>query len=171
MPVKRYNGTSWDVIAGDGAAGAPGTNGTSYASGGTAGQVLSKIDSTNYNTQWITPKTSRFVLTGERNGSPVTATYFAFGNGVSARNDVVLPYSCTLDALSAFANTAFTGTFTFQVLKNNTSVASLSITSGNTTNYSTGANVSFSAGDTIALYCSAGDVGGTVVTVNAWFLS
>ena len=28
MPVKRYNGTAWEVIAGDGVVGAPGTNGT-----------------------------------------------------------------------------------------------------------------------------------------------
>lgn len=29
MPVKRYNGTSWDVIAGDGVVGAQGPSGTS----------------------------------------------------------------------------------------------------------------------------------------------
>jgi hypothetical protein len=53
MPVKKYNGTSWDVVAGDGSAGAAGTNGQGVPVGGTAGQVLSKIDSTNYNTQWV----------------------------------------------------------------------------------------------------------------------
>jgi hypothetical protein len=141
MPVKRYNGTAWEVIAGDGAAGAPGTNGAS----------------------------SRFVLTGERNGDPASATYFAFGNGVTTRNDVVFPYSCTLDAISAFAQTAFTGTFTFQVHKNGSSIASLSINSGSTTAYTTGLNVSISPGDTIGLYCLTGAVGGTIVTVNAWF--
>jgi hypothetical protein len=40
-----------------GAAGTNGTNGTNgqgVPTGGTAGQVLAKIDSTNYNTQWLT---------------------------------------------------------------------------------------------------------------------
>jgi len=35
--------------------GATGPTGPGVASGGTAGQVLSKVDATNYNTQWITP--------------------------------------------------------------------------------------------------------------------
>ena len=40
-----------------GPAGAPGAAGPGVAPGGTAGQVLSKIDSVNFNTQWITPPT------------------------------------------------------------------------------------------------------------------
>jgi hypothetical protein len=143
MPVKRYNGTNWEVIAGDGMAGAPG----------------------------VSPNPSRFVLTGERNGDPASSTYFAFGNGVTSRNDVLVPYNCTLDAISVFAQTAFTGTFTLQIHKNGSSVASLSVTSGNSTGYTTGVNIPISAGDTIGLFCSAGTVGGTIVTVNAWFLS
>jgi hypothetical protein len=35
--------------------GAAGTNGTGVPTGGTANQVLAKIDSTDYNTQWVTP--------------------------------------------------------------------------------------------------------------------
>ncbi|MDJ0367902.1 hypothetical protein QMK33_22395 [Hymenobacter sp. H14-R3] len=35
--------------------GAAGSNGQGVPTGGTAGQVLSKIDGTNYNTQWTTP--------------------------------------------------------------------------------------------------------------------
>jgi len=38
-----------------GAAGTNGTNGVGVPVGGTTGQVLSKIDGTNYNTQWSTP--------------------------------------------------------------------------------------------------------------------
>ena len=38
-----------------GSNGANGTNGAGVPTGGAAGQVLSKIDTTNYNTQWITP--------------------------------------------------------------------------------------------------------------------
>jgi hypothetical protein len=36
-----------------GAPGAPGTNGVGVPVGGTTGQVLAKIDATNYNTQWV----------------------------------------------------------------------------------------------------------------------
>ena len=38
-----------------GPAGATGATGAGVPTGGTAGQVLSKIDGTNYNTQWVTP--------------------------------------------------------------------------------------------------------------------
>lgn len=37
-----------------GAKGDTGATGAGVASGGTAGQILSKIDSTNYNTHWVT---------------------------------------------------------------------------------------------------------------------
>ncbi len=36
-----------------GATGATGATGAGVASGGTAGQILSKIDGTDYNTQWV----------------------------------------------------------------------------------------------------------------------
>src|SRR5215831_15274789 len=38
-----------------GAPGTPGQNGAGVPTGGAGGQVLSKIDATNYNTQWVTP--------------------------------------------------------------------------------------------------------------------
>jgi len=41
----------------DGATGATGATGQGVPVGGTSGQVLSKINSTNYNTQWVTPST------------------------------------------------------------------------------------------------------------------
>jgi hypothetical protein len=41
----------------DGADGADGTNGQGVPTGGTTGQILSKIDGTNYNTQWIAAPT------------------------------------------------------------------------------------------------------------------
>jgi len=71
-----YNGTAWTLLGAtglqgiqgatgpvgpqgiqgpQGATGANGTNGQGVPTGGTAGQVLSKIDGTNFNTQWITP--------------------------------------------------------------------------------------------------------------------
>lgn len=38
-----------------GPAGTNGTNGVGLPTGGTTGQVLAKVDGTNYNTQWVTP--------------------------------------------------------------------------------------------------------------------
>lgn len=48
-----------------GPAGTNGTNGVGVPVGGTAGQVLSKIDATNYNTQWVTPSTGGGGLTAQ----------------------------------------------------------------------------------------------------------
>ena len=48
-----YNGTSWTSL--NGTNGANGANGQGVPTGGTANQVLAKIDGTNYNTQWVTP--------------------------------------------------------------------------------------------------------------------
>ncbi len=43
------------AIGPQGAMGANGTNGQGVPTGGTANQVLAKIDGTNFNTQWVTP--------------------------------------------------------------------------------------------------------------------
>lgn len=40
-----------------GPAGSDGADGQGVPTGGSAGQVLSKIDGTNFNTQWVTPST------------------------------------------------------------------------------------------------------------------
>lgn len=54
-------GTEQDFInslKGDtGATGADGTDGVGVPTGGTAGQILAKVDNTDYNTQWIDPPT------------------------------------------------------------------------------------------------------------------
>lgn len=42
-----YNGTSWTTLNG--------TNGQGLPTGGTTGQVLAKVNATDYNTQWVTP--------------------------------------------------------------------------------------------------------------------
>jgi predicted transcriptional regulator len=50
-----YNGTAWTSM--NGTAGTNGTNGQGLLTGGTANQVLAKIDGTDYNTAWVTPAT------------------------------------------------------------------------------------------------------------------
>ena len=51
-----WNGSAWvDLGEFQGPAGADGADGVGIPTGGTTGQVLSKVDGTNYNTQWVTP--------------------------------------------------------------------------------------------------------------------
>lgn len=68
-----------------GATGPQGPAGVGVPAGGTAGQVLSKIDSTDYNTQWSTPSSGgggfsfaapsgRYIKTGYFNGNTVLGT-------------------------------------------------------------------------------------------------
>ncbi len=57
-----------------GATGATGATGQGVPTGGTAGQVLSKIDNTNYNTQWITPSAGGTPLYYTVNQSVLTGT-------------------------------------------------------------------------------------------------
>jgi hypothetical protein len=46
----------------DGADGAQGPAGPGVAAGGTAGQILTKVDSTDYNTKWADPSTGGFTI-------------------------------------------------------------------------------------------------------------
>jgi hypothetical protein len=58
-----------------GPAGATGPAGQGVPTGGTTGQVLSKIDNTNYNTQWITPASG---------GGSITSVTEATKNGMTS---------------------------------------------------------------------------------------
>lgn len=63
--VTVWNSLPYDGVVGTqgptgpagaaGPAGATGANGIGVPTGGTTGQVLAKIDGTNYNTNWVTP--------------------------------------------------------------------------------------------------------------------
>lgn len=56
-----------------GPAGTNGTNGAGVPVGGTTGQVLSKINGTDFNTQWVTPvSTDAWKLTGNTGTNPAT---------------------------------------------------------------------------------------------------
>lgn len=82
-----FNGSIWSSFRGlTGPQGAPGpigmpgpqgingANGQGLPIGGTTGQVLAKIDATNYNTQWITPTTA-----GAGNGATLVWEATALG--------------------------------------------------------------------------------------------
>ena len=73
-----------------GADGAPGSNGVGVPIGGTTGQILAKIDATDYNTQWVNPASGGASDWGDLGGTItdqtdliayLAATYLALGGG------------------------------------------------------------------------------------------
>ncbi len=90
-----YNGTAWTTL--NGATGTNGTNGQGVPTGGTTGQVLSKINATDFNTQWTTPsaggsgaqvaliatKTSGSQVLGQADGTN-TGSLITFNNQVTS---------------------------------------------------------------------------------------
>jgi hypothetical protein len=58
VPAPIINVTLETFAGTQGPVGPAGPAGQGVPVGGTTGQVLAKIDSTNYNTQWVTPPTS-----------------------------------------------------------------------------------------------------------------
>ncbi len=94
-----------------GTAGTPGTNGTNgtngqgVPTGGTAGQVLTKIDATNYNTQWTTPSAS--------SGPQVLAVFKNVGQTTNVGSSLSAPDVITFEASESFSNMPTTvGTWT-----------------------------------------------------------
>jgi hypothetical protein len=95
MAVKRYNGSSWDTVAGAGTPGAAGivtsatapsdtsvlwadttvtTNNALIPAGGTTGQVLSKTSSSDYAASWATPAAGGMTLLSTTTLSGATTT-------------------------------------------------------------------------------------------------
>ncbi len=58
VPAPILNVTLETFAGTQGPIGPAGPAGQGVPVGGTTGQVLAKIDSTNYNTQWVTPPSS-----------------------------------------------------------------------------------------------------------------
>jgi hypothetical protein len=77
-------------VAGEaGAAGATGPAGPGIATGGTAGQILSKVDGTNFNTQWINSPAG-FTGTGTLNYYPKFTSATTLGNSLIQDNGTSL---------------------------------------------------------------------------------
>ncbi|MFY1047568.1 DUF7151 family protein [Chryseobacterium sp. GP-SGM7] len=100
----------------NGTHGTNGTNGQGVPTGGTTGQVLSKVDATNYNTQWVTPagggsgatlvlqatKTTNAQILPNANGS---------GSGTQLTGDLVT-YNNATTTVSAIGTYDSNGVFT-----------------------------------------------------------
>lgn len=119
-------GSATSLVGPTGAAGSNGTNGTDgvgVPAGGTAGQVLSKIDGTDYNTQWVADAggiadpgsngilartalntTSARTITGTANQVTVTN-----GDGVSGNPTLSLPQDIHTGATPQFTGLTTTG--------------------------------------------------------------
>ncbi len=92
------------LVGSTGAQGTPGAQGAAgqgVPTGGTAGQVLSKINSTNYNTQWVTPSGG---------GNMSTATYDVNANGVVDLVDAIA-WSAVTGKPTSFPPSAHTHIF------------------------------------------------------------
>ena len=94
-----YNGAIWVAVQ-------------LIPTGGTAGQVLSKIDATNYNTQWVTPSTGGLTGSGTATFLPKFTTATALGNSLLQDNGT-----------SIAINTAPTTIYPFYVYKQQLTVS------------------------------------------------
>ncbi|MDD2815569.1 MAG: hypothetical protein PHP00_07490, partial [Thiotrichaceae bacterium] len=78
-----------------GAAGTNGTNGQGVPTGGTAGQVLSKVNATDYNTQWVTPSSGSGTVTSVASGTGLTGGPITTSGTLSLANTAVTAGSYT----------------------------------------------------------------------------
>jgi len=88
--VTSVNGQTGDVVIG------------SVPTGGTAGQVLSKVDSTNYNTQWIDNYATQVKLTVKNaTGSTITKGTVVYVSGATGANALISLAKADADSTSA----------------------------------------------------------------------
>ncbi len=96
-----------------GPAGTPGANGQGVPVGGTTGQVLAKVDATDYNTQWVTPSAggSAYPNVELHIINNVTQSITSLGNGTTA-NLITFSGSNSANASLTGGNTWSGNTFT-----------------------------------------------------------
>jgi hypothetical protein len=93
VPVlKVYTGSAW-INAPQGPTGATGAVGVGVPVGGTTGQVLSKIDGTDYNTQWSTPNSG--TVTSIATGTGLTGGTITTSGTIALADTAVTPASYT----------------------------------------------------------------------------
>lgn len=86
-----------------GAAGANGANGVGVPTGGTTGQVLAKIDNTNYNTEWVAQTGGAGLVDGDYGDIVVsgTGTAMEIDANVIVNNDINASAAIDLSKLAA----------------------------------------------------------------------
>lgn len=83
--------SSWNLCVG----GNLGSAGVGVPTGGTTGQVLSKVDGTNYNTQWVTPTSGGWNLTGNAGTSSSNFIGTTDNIGLSFRTNNIAQWELT----------------------------------------------------------------------------
>jgi hypothetical protein len=158
-----YSGTAWTSLSGGSATGPQGPQGPQgiagpagpgVPTGGTAGQVLSKVDGTNYSTQWTTPSTGGSPSVQLYATATVARTMTTYGYSRYAFN-----YNTTVSGASA---AAFTNGNTYTVptgmggLYNIKTAMIITAYSGYTTVYPTPEIQVTSAGGVVTYYYGQG---------------
>jgi hypothetical protein len=95
-----------------GLTGTSGTNGQGLLTGGTANQVLAKVNGTDYNTQWVTPSAGGSGATLDLLATNTSSTaVFAVANGINSGDLVTFNNVVTAPTLGSYN----TGTNTYTV--------------------------------------------------------
>lgn len=152
-----------------GATGPTGPTGAGVPVGGTTNQVLSKIDGTDYNTQWVTPTTSPVSSVNGATGTPIIRQALAIAASdettalTAGTNKVkfINPYSTAFNVLAVVASlsTGQTGgsIFTVDINETGASILSTKLTIDNgETNSSTAATPAVISDVSIAAYAEIG---------------
>jgi hypothetical protein len=155
MPVKRYNGTDWVTVAGDGAAGAPGPEGGSLTLT-TKGDVLTRSSSAlsrlgvGSNGTVLTADSAE--ATGLKWATPVSGKVLQVVNAIYTTQ--------TSSSSSTYADTGLTATITPSSVSSKIMVF-VTIPVYKDTNNTTGKFKLFRAATGIATLSNAGFTGGT----------
>ena len=121
-----------------------------------------------------------YLVVGERNSSPATNNYFAWGNGASSANFWVVPEAGDVGGLGIAAASDFSGNFTatlYQRAPGSTvdpgnPLGVCTVTAGNNSNFAQFPDgVTVAAGDQLAVRVTAGGFGGSRVTCSVWMIT
>ena len=127
QPITANISTGATIIADvtTGGIGPTGAAGQGVPTGGTAGQVLSKIDGADYNTQWVTG--------GGGGGSGITQSIVVTSGNVTAGSAALTNYTYLIAGAHTVTLPTAVGNMNLYELKNNHSAnVSLAFTSGQT---------------------------------------
>jgi hypothetical protein len=105
-----YNGSAWTTL--NGTNGTNGTNGQGVPTGGTPGQVLSKINATDFNTQWVSPTGGGATVELLATNTTSTAV-FSLANGTNTGD--IVPYNNVVTTPTLGSYNTSTNTYTVGV--------------------------------------------------------
>jgi hypothetical protein len=183
MPVKRYNGTAWEVIAGDGVVGAPGTPGTNGTNGIDAGMTLlstTTLSGTSTAITGISQAYNHLFVTIENAAHSTTGVYWNFDiDGLSFRtfqNSVhgTTKYETQATGTPSIAQDEAGGIYGYVWIYNYASASRIrhyalntrySTSEGNAARWATGTTTSTTAIDAITIDANGSTMSGGTIRV------